>query len=517
MEGTGQLLASQARRLGERTYLEHPAGSLSFAQIDRQTDQTAAGLMALGLRPGDSAALLLGNHPDFLRLWWGLMKMGAVMTPINLRLTAPEAAYIINHSQARLVAVGPEARELLPALQASCPRVEHWLTQGDPALPGLRRVEDLASCQPAGALPPVNPDAPCAILYTSGTTGFPKGVLHSQANYLRTAAAFVATARLAESDRLLTANPLFHVNAQFYSALGSLMAGATFILMEKFSASQLWDWTRRYQANKMVLLLALTTILYSRPPQPDDADNPVELVVAGGAPKGHYHDFERRFGVRLQTLYSLSEAPLAVMGHPDEACVEGAVGRPMLTPPEEPNQFRVADEHGNDLPAGESGEILLRNAGLMKGYFNDPQATAQALKDGWLRTGDRGKLDEKGRLYFLGRIKDVIRVKGENVSALEVEQALAQHPAVAEAAVLGVQTQDSAGEDVILACLVWREGDIPAWPELVQFAAGRLAKFKVPRLWQAWESLPKNAMNRVVKAQLLKAQESAPPTYDRGR
>jgi carnitine-CoA ligase len=206
-----------------------------------------------------------------------------------------------------------------------------------------------------------------------------------------------------------------------------------------------------------------------------------------------------------------------VMGHPDEPCVEGAVGRPMLTPAEEPNQFRVADENGRDLPPGTPGEILLRNAALMHGYFQDPQATAQTIRGGWLRTGDRGRLDQEGRLYFLGRIKDVIRVKGENVSALEVEQALAQYPGVTEVAVVAVQTADSAGEDVIQACVVWGQDQAPDWPGLVEHAVSRLAGFKVPRLWQAWPSLPKNAMNRVVKARLLKSPEQALSTFDRGR
>jgi acyl-CoA synthetase (AMP-forming)/AMP-acid ligase II len=290
----------------------------------------AAGLAGLGLRPGDRCALLLGNGPHFVTAWWALMRLGAVMVPVNLRLTAREAAYIINHCGARLALTGPEAASIMSELIPLCPQVGAWLTPED-----LDLYLDLP---PRREPCPAGPDDLAGILYTSGTTGFPKGVMHSQANYLRTAAAFAATARLVPGDRLLTCNPLFHVNAQFYSLLGSLQAGATCVLMEKFSGSRLWDWTRQYQVNKLVLLLALTTILWDRPPRDDDADHPVELVVAGGAPKGHYHDFERRFGVKLQTLYSLTEAPLAVMGHPDEPCTEGAVGRPTVDPHQEPHR-----------------------------------------------------------------------------------------------------------------------------------------------------------------------------------
>jgi crotonobetaine/carnitine-CoA ligase len=509
------LLETRASERPDRIYLVCPGLELTFSQVHQRADQIAAGLAGLGVGKGDRVALLIGNCAEFLYLWWGLWKLGAVMVPINLRLTAREVTYIINHSGACWVAVGPECRGLLPELKATCPRVRHWLSQGLETPEGMKPLEDLLSL---GERPPgtsIDIDAPATILYTSGTTGFPKGVVHSQGNYLRTAASFALTTRLNPDDRLLTANPLFHVNAQFYSAMGTLHAGATLILLEKFSASRMWEWTRQYRANKVVMLLALTSILYNCDPRSDDSDNPVEVVVAGGAPKGRYRDFERRFGVRLQTLYSLSETPLAVMGRPDEACVDGAVGRPMLTPPAEPNLVRIFDGQDHELPAGTPGEIVIRNSAMMRGYHESPDETAQALIGGWLHTGDRGVVDSQGLLYFLGRMKDVIRKKGENVSAVEVETVLLAHPWVAEAAVIGVQTADAAGEDEIQACVVWRTGCERDWDALIAHCAASLAAFKVPRLWQAWDELPKNQMNRVVKARLKEPSTESTPVYDR--
>ncbi|MFH1032987.1 MAG: AMP-binding protein [Pseudomonadota bacterium] len=511
MTTIASLLEERARQRPEQIYLDGPVGRETYAQINRRVNRAAALLTSLGLAKGGRAALLLGNCPQFLHLWWGLMKLGAVMVPVNLRLTAREAAYVINHSGAQVAVLGPASRGMLAELKPACPEVRHWLDQDD-----LAALTNLPGQDPPAA---AQADDPAAILYTSGTTGFPKGVLHSQANYLRTARAFVETAALVESDRLFTANPLFHVNAQFYSALGSMLAGATLILAEKFSASRLWGWTRQYQANKAVMLLALTTILYNQEPRPDDADNPLDLVVAGGAPKGHYQDFERRFGVRLQTLYSLSESPLALMGRQEEDCLEGSVGRPMLTPASEPNQVQVFDDQDRRAPAGQPGQIVIKNSAMMLGYYQDPEATEQALAGGWLHTGDRGSSDAQGHIYFLGRLKDVIRKKGENVSAAEVEAIIAGHPAVLEAAVLGVETPDALGEEEILACLAWKPGQSAAWPELVAHCAALLADFKVPRLWLALESLPKNAMNRVVKAELKSAvaKLAAGDLYDRGR
>ncbi|MBN1106921.1 MAG: AMP-binding protein [Deltaproteobacteria bacterium] len=511
----GALLETRTLECPDRVYLVCPGMEVSFSKLNERVDRTTVGLHALGVARGDRAALLVGNCPEFLYLWWGLWKLGAVMVPVNLRLTAREAAYIINHCGARVAVVGPECRGLLPELKTTCPRVTHWVSQGPEPPEGMTSVEGFLNLSGRPPETLIDLDAPASILYTSGTTGFPKGVVHSQANYLRTGASFAATTRLQPSDRLLTANPLYHVNAQFYSAMGTLCAGATFILMEKFSASRMWEWTKEYRANKVVMLLALTSILFNRDPRPDDAGNPVEVVVAGGAPKGHYRDFEHRFGVRLQTLYSLSESVLAVMGMPDEDCVDGAVGRPMLTPPEEPNLARVVDEQDREVSPGAPGEIVLRNSAMMKGYYESPEDTAQVLRGGWLHTGDRGVMDERGLLYFVGRVKDVIRKKGENISAAEVETVLLAHPSVAEVAVMGVQTADSAGEEEIQACVVWRPGSEQDWEALIAHCAGALADFKVPRLWQAWGELPKNSMNRVVKPRLKENSAEAGPVYDR--
>ena len=497
----GELLAARASELGEKTYLVFGERSYSFAEVYTRARAAAGGLKALGVGKGRRVALAMNNCPEFIFTWWGLMLLGATLVPINTRLTVKEAAYIINHSEAHAVVLGEGWSGQLQELKPVCKGVQAWVCW-EGGRQGARALGEVLGGPVVEGPEELGAEHEAAVLYTSGTTGFPKGVVHTHGNYLLTAASFASACALAPTDTLLTANPLFHVNAQFYSCMGTLWAGAKFVLAPRFSASRMWDWTRAYNANKVVMLLAITTILFNRPPTPRDADNPVELVVAGGAPRGHYHDFEQRFGVKLQTLYSLTEAPLGIMSPIDQPCVDGAVGLPVRPAWGGENRVRIVDEAGRDCPPGTPGQILISNPAVMKGYLKDPEATAQALKEGWVHTGDLGKSDEKGWVYFLGRAKDVIRKKGENISAAEVEAAIAAHPAVKEAAVKAVQPPDAVGEDEVMAFVVWEEGQELSWQELAGFCRQRLADFKVPRFWAAASALPKNATGRVMKNRL---------------
>jgi acyl-CoA synthetase (AMP-forming)/AMP-acid ligase II len=516
MRNVRDLIQARAASDPDREYLVFQDKTFTMGELDRRSRQIAHGLQGVGLQKGDHVALILGNSPEFILVWWALLRIGAVMVPINPKLGHREAAYIVRHSEAKAVVLEESSQSYEEALRSECPGLKSTLwVRAEGRTPSIEKFFDGMDDPPDSDVP-IFPQDDALIIYTSGTTGFPKGVIHTHANYLKTAESFVQTIQLTANDRLLTANPLFHVNAQFYSCMGTLYAGAVLILAEKFSTSRLWDWTRRYRANKMVLLLALATMLYQREPAPDDADNPVEVIVAGGVPSGCYDDFQRRFGVKLQTLYSLSEAPLAIMSPSGTPCIDGAVGLPMAVREDDENTIRIVDEQLVEVPRGHAGEILVRNSAVMKGYFKDPEATAKACVNGWLRTGDRGSMDANGWIRFLGRAKDVIRKKGENISASQVEQVIAKHPSVAEVAVVGVQPPDALGEEEGMAFVVPSIKGTIDWEGIIAHCSEHLAAFKVPRFWKQISQLPKNAMNRVLKAELTSggAPELSPGTYD---
>ena len=518
MQNVRELLERRALEYPEKAYLIHGNEEISFQQLNEAANRIANAIKEMGVKKGDFVSLLVKNCPPFVYIWFAILKLGAIMVPINLRLTVREISYILNHAQPKVVFVGDQSRGLITELKSKYKQCINWVFVGEEKANGTIFFSDLyrmpVQLEPVSILP--NDVAVC--LYTSGTTGPPKGVLLSHKSYLVTANSYVHTVKIESKDRLLTANPLFHVNAQFYSAMGTLVAGATFILIERFSASRMWDLIRHYKANKVVMLLAITNILFNRPARPNDADNPAEVVIAGGAPKGHYRDFEKRFGIKLQTIYSLTESPMGIMSTSDSISIDGGIGVPMLWPQAGvENKIKIVDDHDREVPRGVEGEIIIQNPAVMKGYFKEPSATAEVLRGGWLHTGDLGKHDQSGYFYFLGRIKEIIRKKGENISAAEVEAVISSHQDVKESAVIGISTVDGVGEEELMVYVVLGKNAYDYdWNGLVQFCKEHLAEFKIPRYWKATEKLPKNAMNRVIKQRLKKEREDPlKETFDR--
>ena len=500
-------LEQQVEKSLEKTYLYFQDQEVTYGELDRRANRVANGMLGLGIRKGDRISVFLTNSPEFLYIWFGLNKIGLIMVPINLSLKEREIAYIVNHSDAKAIFAQSIHYSLLERVKRECPSLQKIITIGN-TIPGAIHFESWLPAQ-RERLDPVEIDEEdeAVYVYTSGTTGTPKGVMLTHQSYVLTGQSYAHLVGIESNDRIMTANPLFHINAQAYSVMGSMAGGASLVLIERFSASKLWEQAKQYQATKIVLLLALTHILWNRPESEKDRDHTVRKVIAGGAPRGHFRDFERRFGVQLQTIYSLTESPLAIMSPKGSTPKDGGIGIPMLHPDNTlKNEVRIVNQEGDEVSPYTVGEMVIRNRAIMKGYFKDKGLSSETIRGGWLHTGDSGYRDEEGYFFFVGRMKEIIRRKGENISALEVEAAINRHPKVLESAVIGIPSPSGLGDEEAKAFVVLKNGETLAYPELIEFLSKELASFKVPRYLEYRPDLPMNAMGRVTK-EVLKQEK----------
>ncbi|MEU6645214.1 AMP-binding protein [Saccharomonospora sp. NPDC046836] len=495
------LLTEAARRWPDKDawVFDETGERLTFADVDRRSAELAAALSALGIGPGDRVAAMLRNRPEFPLLWLALARIGAVLVPVNTGYRELDGAHVLAHSGARLVIAEPEFTDLLTGI-APRTSVERVLT-----------VTDL----PPGGQPPVfrpAPELPTNIQYTSGTTGAPKGCVLPH-RYWTTLANGLVTGfpHIGDGDVLLTAQQFHYIDPQWNVALG-LASGATLVVLDRFHPSAFWAKIREYGVTWFYCLGLMPTLLLRRPSAPEDRLHKVRAISASAIPRELHAELEQRWGVPWFEAFGMTETGGDIRMYPedhDELVGTGCIGRPAPG-----REVMIAAESGRPLPRGRTGELLIRGVGLMHGYHDDPQATAAAFRGGWFRTGDLAWMDDDGRVYYVGRTKDMIRRSGENVAADEVERALLLHPAVRTVAVLAVP-DDLRGEE-IKAYVVLGEGHEVTAAELAEFCATKLAYFKVPRFWTFVDSLPMTPSERVAKGELRKAAaDLRAGSYDR--
>ncbi len=464
---------------------------ITYAQLNAQANRVANALAAAGVQPGERVALFLPNIPAFAETYLGTLKRGAVAVSLNAMLKADEVAYIVNDCEAAWMFTTADLLphvplDRLPSLRgvvvcegegAGHPTLDAWL---EPASDQARA----ADC---------DRNDPAAILYTSGTTGFPKGATLSHGNVVSNIYATVHHAGMTPDDRLLLFLPLFHCFGQNFIMNAAFTTGATVVLHRRFVPDVVLDSIRRDHPTMFFAVPTIYIHFLNADVAPEDmASLRYYFTAAANMPPEIVRRWQERFGLTIYEGYGLTEcSPFACYNH-DFRYKAGTVGQPI-----ENVEVKILDEEGNELPPGEWGEICIKGPNVMLGYWNKPEATAKAIQNGWLRSGDIGVMDDEGYIRIVDRTKDMINVAGFKVFPAEVEHVLYRHPAVHEAAVIGVP-DEIKGERVV-AHIVLKPGHQATAEEFEAFCRERMANYKVPREFVFVDALPKSATGKVLK------------------
>lgn len=467
---------------------------MTYAELERQARLLARFLRAMGLAKGDKVGLFLHNAYQTAALFLGSMAGGFVCAPFNLLAQRSQLAFVLAHSDCKVLFTAREyearVAEALP--HAGGPEV----IVIDPDAPELFLQKRLPAFGPL----PLAAGDPALLMYTSGTTGTPKGALLTHANLLASARSVSQWHGLGASDRVLSALPLYHINGQCIVTVSTLRSGGSLVLPHRFSVHDWWGLVERYQVTWINMVP--TIIAYLLNAEGADRGRRFPGVRFGRSasaplPPEQHHAFERTFGIPVIEAMGMTECASTVFANPQDPAMRkyGSPGVPCGV------ETKVVDAEGDELSAGEVGEILLRGPNVMQGYYKAPELTAQVIdRAGWLRTGDLGYRDADGFYFITGRLKELIIKGGENIAPREIDEALLKHPAVLEAAAVGVPDPDYGQE--ILACVVLKPGERCDEDELREFCLKELGKYKVPKRICFIDELPKGPSGKVQRLRL---------------
>jgi long-chain acyl-CoA synthetase len=483
-ESAGRSPGAPAIRLGEV--------ELSYGDLDDGSARLATLLAENGVQPGDRVGVMLPNVPEFPIAYYGVLRAGAIVVPMNVLLKRREIAFYLEDSGAKVLLAwhgfGDEAGA--GAAEAGAEPIEV-----EPAA----FAAALAALEPAPGLAETDEDDTAVILYTSGTTGKPKGAELTHANLARNAdVSSRTTSEIAAGDVVLGALPLFHSFGQTVAMNASLSVGACLTLVPKFDPAEALATMQRDGVTHFYGVPTMYGALLHHPERESFDTSSLRICITGGAsmPVEVLRGFEDAFGAKVMEGYGLSEtSPVACSNHPDKERKAGSIGTPI-----EGVEMRVVDENDEPVAQGEVGEIVIRGHNIMKGYWQRPDATEEAMRGGWFHSGDMARVDADGFFYIVDRKKDLIIRGGYNVYPREVEEVLYEHPKIREAAVVGVP-HDQWGEE-IGAAVVLHEGEELGSEEISAYVKDRIAAYKYPRLVWFLDELPKGPTGKILKREI---------------
>ena len=507
----GELLDKAVAEVSpDKVFAEVCGHEMTYRGFRRMVGRTAAMFHSMGIGKGDRVCLFLPNCPEALCCWFGLSLLGAIAVPINTAYKRDETAYILNDSEA--AALVAHASTLAVADEAShlAPSVAHRLVAGETAPQAVGwtgMAELLDSDGPTPRDSGVSPDDVSMLVYTSGTTGNPKGVQMTHKMYVAAGQGFAHWTRASSDDRFFTCLPFYHANAQYYSTMGTLAAGATLVVTERFSASRFWGEVRDARATVVNFIGMMMQVLAKQAASPEDSQNSVRLFYGSPSFSPEFLlAFEKRFATDVIVGFGLTETCYGTIEAIREPRRPNSSGHARQHPdPRFTNEIRIRDEAGNPVDPHIIGEISIRNPAVMPGYWRNEEQTGIALRDDWLYTGDLGWMDEDGFIYFVDRRKDVIRRRGENISSQGVEGVIKRHPEVLDCAVIAVPSE--LAEDEVKAYVVPRAGSELTPDRIVYWCAENLAYFKVPRYIEMRDDLPRTPSLRVRKDLLRRERD----------
>ncbi|WP_394583191.1 fatty acid--CoA ligase family protein [Cytobacillus firmus] len=512
-------LHETAIKMGDKTAYYFMDQSSTYAELDGAVTKFADGLSKLGVKKGDHIALLLGNSPHFVIGLHGALRLGATVIPINPIYTPDEIGYIVNNGDVKAVVTLDLLVPLIEKMHQALPKVENYIICDTPqgqaseqdlsALSAFSKMKSFTQLIASGDIgfkgPELEEDDTAVILYTSGTTGKPKGAMLTHKNLYSNAKDVSDYLHMNENDRVITTLPMFHVFCLTVALNAPLMNGATILIDPKFSPKEIFRLAKKYEPTVFAGVPTMYNFLLQyEDGNPEDLKS-LRLCISGGAamPVALLHGFEKKFSVIVSEGYGLSEAsPVTCFNPLDKPRKAGSIGQSIMNV-----ENKVVNELGEEVSVGEVGELIVRGPNVMKGYYKLPEETAATIRDGWLYTGDLAKRDEEGYFYIVDRKKDLILVGGYNVYPREVEEVLYNHGEIVEAAVLGVP-DPNVGEAV--KCYVVTNNPQLTEELLLAYCAEHLARYKVPSSIEFLEELPKNTtgkiLRRALKNQVLQAK-----------
>jgi long-chain acyl-CoA synthetase len=493
-----ELLESRAQATPEKVFLfSEPDGrEFTYAEFDQAVNRTAALLTSHEVGKGDVVSLLMPNSAEYIIAYFACWKLGALAGPVNSLLKESETAFVMNNSEAKAILINSEFKERIEGIRGDLPHLNSVIEFDDEA-EATREFKGVT-------IPDIQlgKDDDAIVIYTSGTTGKPKGCLLTHGNIIANARQISEWLSFSENDRLLTIMPLFHMNAVSVTTMSALYAGGSTVISLKFSARRFWITISDYGITSFGSVATMLSMLLNTYPEgvPEGLQSKqLRFAMCGSAPVPAevMKNFEKTFHCPVIEGYGLSESTCrSSFNPPDERRRPGSCGLSIG------NEMRVFDDEDREVAAGELGEIVLRGDNILKGYYKNPEATANAFRSGWFHTGDVGYRDPEGFFFIVDRKSDMIIRGGENIYPREIDEVLYQHPAVAAAATIGIPDQ-LYGEEVA-AFVVLKDGLNVSAGQLVDYCNERLADYKCPKSIRIVKDIPKGPTGKFLKRELAK-------------